>query len=80
MRLFSQLGWYFLSEWRRYLGAVCFLIIIAILQLVPPRIVGVVVDGISKGINHLCFNHAVDCIGCVWVAVYLAFMVIWCFL
>ncbi|MEX0423377.1 SmdA family multidrug ABC transporter permease/ATP-binding protein [Providencia rettgeri] len=49
MRLFSQLGWYFLSEWRRYLGAVCFLIIIAILQLVPPRIVGVVVDGISKG-------------------------------
>ncbi|HEM7130935.1 TPA: SmdA family multidrug ABC transporter permease/ATP-binding protein [Providencia rettgeri] len=49
MRLFSQLSWYFLSEWRRYLGAVCFLIIIAILQLVPPRIVGVVVDGISKG-------------------------------
>ncbi len=61
------------------------LIIIAILQLVPPRIVGVVVDGIVKeqcrqSINHLCFNHAVDCIGCVWVAVYLAFMVIWCFL
>lgn len=49
MRLFSQLSWYFLSEWRRYLGAVCFLIIIAILQLIPPRIVGVVVDGISKG-------------------------------
>lgn len=48
MRLFSQLSWYFLSEWRRYLGAVCFLIIIAILQLVPPRIVGIVVDGISK--------------------------------
>lgn len=48
MRLFSQLSWYFLSEWRRYLGAVCFLIVIAILQLVPPRIVGVVVDGISK--------------------------------
>ncbi|WP_272539002.1 SmdA family multidrug ABC transporter permease/ATP-binding protein [Providencia sp. PROV197] len=48
MRLFSQLKWYFLSEWRRYLGAVCFLIVIAILQLIPPRIVGVVVDGISK--------------------------------
>ncbi|ENG4185843.1 SmdA family multidrug ABC transporter permease/ATP-binding protein [Providencia rettgeri] len=48
MRLFSQLSWYFLSEWKRYFGAVCFLIIIAILQLVPPRIVGVVVDGISK--------------------------------
>ncbi|EPL9570732.1 SmdA family multidrug ABC transporter permease/ATP-binding protein [Providencia rettgeri] len=48
MRLFSQLKWYFLSEWRRYLGAVCFLIVIAILQLIPPRIVGVVVDGVSK--------------------------------
>lgn len=48
MRLFSQLSWYFLSEWRRYVGAVCFLIIIAILQLVPPRLVGVVVDGISN--------------------------------
>ncbi|HEF8773072.1 TPA: SmdA family multidrug ABC transporter permease/ATP-binding protein [Providencia stuartii] len=48
MRLFSQLRWYFFSEWRRYCGAVCFLIIIAILQLVPPRLVGVVVDGISN--------------------------------
>lgn len=48
MRLFSQLSWYFLSEWRRYLGAIGFLIIIAILQLVPPRLVGIVVDGISK--------------------------------
>ncbi|EKT53512.1 SmdA family multidrug ABC transporter permease/ATP-binding protein [Providencia sneebia] len=48
MRLFSQLRWYFLSEWHRYFGAVCFLIIIAILQLIPPRIVGIVVDGISS--------------------------------
>ena len=48
MRLFSQLSWYFFSEWRRYLGAIGFLIIIAILQLVPPRLVGIVVDGVSK--------------------------------
>ncbi len=48
MRLFSQLRWYFVSEWRRYLGAIFFLIIIAILQLVPPRLVGIVVDGVSK--------------------------------
>ncbi|CCW32293.1 SmdA family multidrug ABC transporter permease/ATP-binding protein [Xenorhabdus nematophila] len=47
MRLFSQLGWYFISEWRRYLGAVIFLIMIAVLQLIPPRLVGVIVDGIS---------------------------------
>lgn len=49
MRLFSQLRWYFISEWRRYVGAICFLVVIAILQIIPPRFVGVIVDGISKG-------------------------------
>ena len=48
MRLFSQLSWYFLREWRRYLGAVTLLIIIAILQLLPPKIVGVIVDGVTQ--------------------------------
>ena len=36
MRLFAQIGWYFRREWRRYLGAVVLLIVIAILQLLPP--------------------------------------------
>lgn len=47
MRLFSQLSWYFIREWRRYLGAVALLIVIAILQLLPPKIVGMIVDGVS---------------------------------
>ncbi|CNJ05413.1 Multidrug resistance-like ATP-binding protein mdlA [Yersinia aldovae ATCC 35236] len=47
MRLFAQLGWYFRREWRRYVGAVLLLIIIAVLQLLPPKLVGVIVDGIS---------------------------------
>ncbi|QHM76348.1 putative multidrug resistance ABC transporter ATP-binding/permease protein YheI [Mixta theicola] len=48
MRLFSQLSWYFLREWRRYLGAVTLLIIIAVLQLLPPKIVGVIIDGVTQ--------------------------------
>ncbi|WP_127957652.1 SmdA family multidrug ABC transporter permease/ATP-binding protein [Serratia microhaemolytica] len=48
MRLFTQIGWYFRREWRRYVGAVLLLIIIAILQLVPPKLVGVIVDGVSR--------------------------------
>ena len=48
MRLFAQLSWYFSREWRRYLGAVFLLIIIAILQLVPPKLVGVIVDGVTR--------------------------------
>ncbi|AHG21456.1 multidrug ABC transporter ATP-binding protein [Chania multitudinisentens RB-25] len=47
MRLFAQIGWYFRREWRRYLGAVMLLIIIAILQLLPPKLVGIIVDGVS---------------------------------
>jgi len=48
VRLFSQLSWYFLREWRRYLGAVTLLIIIALLQLLPPHLVGVIVDGVTQ--------------------------------
>ena len=47
MRLFAQLGWYFRREWHRYLGAVALLIIIAILQLLPPKLVGVIIDGVT---------------------------------
>ncbi|WP_440863345.1 SmdA family multidrug ABC transporter permease/ATP-binding protein [Symbiopectobacterium purcellii] len=47
MRLFAQLAWYFRREWRRYLGAEVLLIIIAILQLLPPKLVGVIVDGVT---------------------------------
>jgi len=47
VRLFAQLGWYFRREWRRYLGAVALLIIIAILQLLPPKLVGVIIDGVT---------------------------------
>ncbi|MGL9721315.1 SmdA family multidrug ABC transporter permease/ATP-binding protein [Symbiopectobacterium sp.] len=50
MRLFAQLAWYFCREWRRYLGAVVLLIIIAILQLLPPKLVGVIVDGVTRDV------------------------------
>ena len=48
MRLFAQLSWYFRREWRRYLGAIALLAIIAVLQLVPPKVVGIVVDGVTQ--------------------------------
>lgn len=48
MRLFAQLGWYFRREWRRYLGAVALLVIIAVLQLLPPKLVGVIIDGVTS--------------------------------
>ena len=48
MRLFAQLSWYFRREWRRYLGAIALLVIIAVLQLNPPKVVGIVVDGVTQ--------------------------------
>lgn len=48
MRFFYQLRWYFRREWKRYLIAISLLIVIAMLQLIPPRIVGKVIDGIAK--------------------------------
>ncbi len=56
MRLFAQLGWYFRREWRRYLGSVVLLIIIAILQLIPPRLVGIIVDGVT---GHRASNRMI---------------------
>lgn len=47
MKLFSQLRWFFLQEWKRYVGAVALLTLIAMLQLLPPKLVGIVVDGIT---------------------------------
>ncbi|NIH15373.1 SmdA family multidrug ABC transporter permease/ATP-binding protein [Serratia symbiotica] len=48
MRLFAQIGWYFRREWHRYLEAVVLLIVIAILQLLPPKLVGIIVDGVTE--------------------------------
>lgn len=48
MALFSQLSWYFISEWRRYVGAIFLLMVIAVLQVIPPKIVGIIVDGVDS--------------------------------
>ncbi|CAL4326535.1 SmdA family multidrug ABC transporter permease/ATP-binding protein [Buchnera aphidicola] len=52
MKLFNQLKWFFTREWKRYSGAVLLLIIIAILQLLPPKIVGILIDLIIKEKMH----------------------------
>ncbi|MEQ5236355.1 SmdA family multidrug ABC transporter permease/ATP-binding protein [Proteus terrae] len=72
MALFSQLSWYFLSEWRRYVGAIFLLMVIAVLQVIPPKIVGIIVDGVD---NHsLTFSQVMNWIGVmvlIALAVYL---------
>ncbi|MBR7631551.1 ATP-binding cassette domain-containing protein [Aeromonas popoffii] len=49
MSVFSRLGWFFKEQWRRYLVAISLLMMVAVLTVIPPRVVGWVVDGIAKG-------------------------------
>ena len=47
MRIFRQLNWFFKEQWREYLGGVIALILVAICNVIPARVIGNVVDAIS---------------------------------
>ncbi|HHL2826557.1 TPA: SmdA family multidrug ABC transporter permease/ATP-binding protein [Citrobacter murliniae] len=49
MKILTQLRWFFVLHWKRYSGAVIILVIITFLQLLPPTIVGMIVD---EGVHH----------------------------
>ncbi|MDQ1886353.1 ABC transporter transmembrane domain-containing protein [Aeromonas salmonicida] len=49
MSVFSRLGWFFKEQRRRYLIAISLLMMVALLTVIPPKVVGWVVDGIAKG-------------------------------
>ncbi|EJC7015365.1 multidrug ABC transporter permease/ATP-binding protein [Vibrio parahaemolyticus] len=46
MRIFWQLRWYFRQKWKHYVGSILLFAAISALQLVPPKAVGVIVDGV----------------------------------
>ena len=45
--ILKQLGWFFRQQWRQYFGGVIALILVAICNVIPARIIGNVVDAIS---------------------------------
>ncbi|MCL6517249.1 ABC transporter transmembrane domain-containing protein [Alicyclobacillus sp.] len=48
MRIFVDLAWFFRREWWRYLLGVLILLGVAVLNLIPPRLVGRMVDAIGR--------------------------------
>ncbi|EZP61673.1 ABC transporter transmembrane domain-containing protein [Exiguobacterium acetylicum] len=49
MGVFRKLGWFFRREWKAYsLGVIC-LIFVAGLELIPPKVIGTTVNGLSEG-------------------------------
>ncbi|MGL5590377.1 MAG: multidrug ABC transporter permease/ATP-binding protein, partial [Aeromonas veronii] len=49
MSVFLRLSWFFKEQWPRYLAAISLLLRVALLTVIPPKVVGWVVDGITKG-------------------------------
>ena len=46
MSIFKKLGWFFKQEKKSYIIGVFSLMMVALVQLVPPKVIGVVVDEI----------------------------------
>ncbi len=65
MSIFFKLGWYFKREWKLYLVGIIGLILTAVIGIIPPRIIGDVIDGINK---HSLTVHS--------LTVYLSIMVV----
>ncbi|GGC86258.1 ABC transporter ATP-binding protein [Enterococcus wangshanyuanii] len=65
MSIFKKLGWFFRQEKKSYVIGVFSLIIVALVQLVPPKVIGIVVDEIAAK------NIAIQSI-LFWVGVLLA--------
>ncbi|SES12079.1 ABC transporter transmembrane domain-containing protein [Psychrobacillus sp. OK032] len=49
MKVFLDLGWFFKERKKQYLLGIVMLMFVAFLQLIPPKIIGYVVDEISAG-------------------------------
>lgn len=50
MEIYKKLGWFFKDKWKSYTFAILALLSVAFLQLIPPRIIGIIIDEISDNI------------------------------
>lgn len=65
MSIFRKLGWFFKQEKKHYIIGVFSLLCVAIVQLVPPKVIGLIIDEIAD--NHLSMR-----IMLFWIAVLIA--------
>ncbi|OIK11002.1 multidrug ABC transporter permease/ATP-binding protein [Bacillus sp. MUM 116] len=49
MRVFLNLGWFFKQEKKSYITGTLLLLFVALLQLVPPKVIGIIADHIKEG-------------------------------
>lgn len=46
LKVFLQLGWFFKQEKKAYLSGILILLFVAVLQLIPPKVIGIIADDI----------------------------------
>ncbi|WP_342041739.1 ABC transporter transmembrane domain-containing protein [Bacillus sp. OTU2372] len=49
MKVFLELGWFFKQEKKAYISGVLILLFVALLQLIPPKVIGIIADDIHEG-------------------------------
>ena len=49
MKVLLQLGWFFKQQKKQYLCGIAMLVFVSFLQLLPPKIIGIIVDDITEG-------------------------------
>lgn len=49
MKVFLELGWFFKQEKKAYITGIAILMFVALLQLVPPKVIGIIADHINNG-------------------------------
>lgn len=49
MSFYTKLEWFFKQQWRQYSGAIILMTIVSILSIIPPKIIGNVIDRIRIG-------------------------------
>ena len=47
MSIFRKLGWFFKQEKKHYVIGVFSLLCVALVQLVPPKVIGIIIDEIA---------------------------------
>lgn len=53
MSIFRKLSWFFKKEKKHYILGVGFLILVAFVQLVPPKVIGIIIDEIAEDSIHI---------------------------
>ncbi|MGE6630828.1 ABC transporter ATP-binding protein [Bacillus sp. NPDC077027] len=63
--VFAKLGWFFKQEWRRYTIAISLLLIVNVLEMLPPKYLGQAVDDIRSGqftTSSIAFYISIFCL------------------